>query len=159
MNTYIDIWLCQSSDLGTLRCYCTILFGYFHSGSETSTHLSDCVNEQYPGLRPIYVCNRNGWLHAVSEYNSTSVYGSLLWLSTEHRLRTARFRLLDILLFQKCCLNVYCSALTADLKVIHVHEILKIVDIPYQMSKLVLFLVTYLGLCSLALPVLANSSF
>ena len=65
-----DIWSCQSSDLGTLRHYCTMLCGYFHSGPETRTHLSDCVNEQYRGLRAIYVCNRHGWLRAVSEYNS-----------------------------------------------------------------------------------------
>ena len=63
---YIDIWLCQSSDLGTLRHYCTMLCGYFHSGPETRTHMSDCVNEQYRGLRAISVCNRHGWLRAVS---------------------------------------------------------------------------------------------
>ena len=34
----------------------------------------------------------------------------------------------------------------------------KKVEIPYQMSKMVLFLVTYLGLDSLALPALAHSS-
>ena len=65
MNTYIDIWSCQSSDLGTLQHYCTMLYGYFHSGPETRAHLSDCVNEQYRGLRAIYVCNRHGWLRAV----------------------------------------------------------------------------------------------
>ena len=95
MNTYIDIWSCQSSDLVhygiTGQCS-----GYFHSGPETRAHLSDRVNEQYRGLRAIYVCrpNRHGWLHAVSEYNSGSVCGSLLLTSTEHRLRTAGFRLL-----------------------------------------------------------------
>ena len=111
MNTYIDIWSCQSSDLGTLQHYCTMLCGYFHSGHETRAHLSDCVNEQYRGLRAIYVCNRHGWLRAVSEYNSGSVCGSLLWTSTEHRLRTAGFRLLYFFKFQKCCFYVYCSAL------------------------------------------------
>ena len=96
MNAYIGIWSCQSSDLRrpTLRHYCTMLCGYFHSGPETRAHLSDCVNEQYRGLRAIYMCNRHGWLRAVSEYNSGSVCGSLLWTSTEHRLRTAGFRLL-----------------------------------------------------------------
>ena len=112
MNTYIDIWSCQSSDLGTLQHYCTMLCGYFHSGPETRAHLSDCVNEQYRGLRAIYVCNRHGWLRAVSEYNSGSVCGSLLWTSTEHRLRIAGFRLLYFFKFQKCCFYVYCSALT-----------------------------------------------
>ena len=127
MNTYIDIWSCQSSDLGTLQHYCTMLCGYFHSGPETRAHLSDCVNEQYRGLRAIYVCNRHGWLRAVSEYNSGSVCGSLLCTSTEHRLTTAGFRLLYFFKFQKCCFYVYCSALTADLKVIYVHDLLKIV--------------------------------
>ena len=103
---------CQSSDLGTLQHYCTMLCGYFHSGPETRAHLSDCVNEQYRGLRAIYVCNRHGWLRAVSEYNSGSVCGSLSWTSTEHRLRTAGFRLLYFFKFQKCCFYVYCSALT-----------------------------------------------
>ena len=112
MNTYIDIWSCQSSDLGTLQHYCTMLCGYFHSGPETRAHLSDCVNEQYRGLRAIYVCNRHGWLRAVSEYNSGSVCGSLLWTSTEHRLRTAGFRLLYFFKFKKCCFYVYCSALS-----------------------------------------------
>ena len=113
MNTYIDIWSCQSSDFGTLQHYCTMLCGYFLSGPETRAHLSDCVNEQYRGLRAIYVCNRHGWLRAVSEYNSGSVCGSLLWTSTEHRLRTAGFRLLYFFKFQKCCFYVYCSALTS----------------------------------------------
>ena len=115
MNTYIDIWSCQSSDLGTLQHYCTMLCGYFHSGRETRAHLSDCVNEQYRGLRAIYVCNRHGWLRAVSEYNSGSVCGSLLWTSTEHRLRTAGFRLLYFFKFQKCCFYVYCSALSKSI--------------------------------------------
>ena len=101
MNTYIDIWSCQSSDLGTLQHYCTMLCGYFHSGRETRAHLSDCVNEQYRGLRAIYVCNRHGWLRAVSEYNSGSVCGSLSWTSTEHRLRTAGFRLFYFFLISK----------------------------------------------------------
>ena len=84
MNTYIDIWSCQSSDLGTLRHYCTMLCGYFHSRPETCAQLPDCANEQYGGLRAIYLCNRHGWLRAVSEYNSGSVCGSLLLTSTEH---------------------------------------------------------------------------
>ena len=88
-----------------------MLCGYFHSGPETRAHLSDCVNEQYRGLRAIYVCNRHGWLRAVSEYNSGSVCRSLSWTSTEHRLRTAGFRLLYFFKFQKCCFYVYCSAL------------------------------------------------
>ena len=112
MNTYIDIWSCRSSDSGTLQHYCTMLCGYFHSGPETRAHLSDCVNEQYRGLRAIYVCNRHGWLRAVSDYNSGSVCGSLLWTSTEHRLRTVGFRLLYFFKFQKCCFYVYCSALS-----------------------------------------------
>ena len=116
MNTNIDIWSCQSSDLGTLQHYCAMICGYFHSGPETRMHLSDCVNEQYRGLRAIYVCNRHGWLRAVSEYNSGSVCGSLLWTSTEHRLRTAGFRLLYFFKFQKCCFYVYCSALTRNTK-------------------------------------------
>ena len=117
MNTYIEIWSCQSSDLGTLQHYWTMLCGYFHSGPETRAHLSNCVNEQYRGLRAIYVCNRHGWLRAVSEYNSGSVCGSLLWTSTEHRLRTAGFRLLHFFKFQKCCFYVYCSALTTTFSI------------------------------------------
>ena len=115
MNTYIDIWSCQSSYFGTLRHYCTMLCGYFHSGPETRAHLSDRVNEQYRGLQAIIVCNRHGWLRAVSEYNSGSVCGSLLLTSTEHRLRTAGFRLLYFFEFQKCCFYVYCSALIAQI--------------------------------------------
>ena len=84
MNTYIDIWSCQSSDLGTFQHYCTMLCGYFHSGPETRAHLSDCVNEQYRGLRAIYVCNRHGWLRAVSEYNS----GAFVAPSCGHPLNT-----------------------------------------------------------------------
>ena len=84
--------------------------GYSH-WTETRLQLSDCVNEQYRGLRAFYVCNRHRRLHAVSEYNSTTVWGSLLWISTEHRLGTAGFRLLYFFKFLKSCLNVYCSTL------------------------------------------------
>ena len=80
--------------------------------TETRLQLSDCVNEQYSGLRAIYVCNRHGWMRAVGEYNSTSVCGSLLWIPTEHRLRTAGFKLLYFIKFLKSCINVYCSVLT-----------------------------------------------
>ena len=56
MNTYIDIWSCQSSDLGTLQHYCTMLCGYFHSGSETRAHLSDCVNEKNTVGFELFMC-------------------------------------------------------------------------------------------------------
>ena len=139
--------------------YCTMLCGYFHSGPETRAHLSDCVNEQYRGLRAIYVCNRHGWLRAVSEYNSGSVCGSLSWTSTEHRLRTAGFRLLNFFKFQKCCFYVYCSALSAykatfytvpDMKTLFdtkgVNRILsfvKEVNLFTQIQKLLLILLLY----------------
>ena len=89
----------QLSDLGTLWHYFTMLCCYFHSGRKTRMHLSDFVNEQYHGLQAIYVCNCYRWMRDVIEYNPSSVCGSLLWMSTEHRLRTAGFRLLYFFYF------------------------------------------------------------
>ena len=51
-----------------------------------------------------------------------------------------------------------CLCLTADLEVVYVHDLLKIVGNSASNVQ-VLFLVTYLGLHSLASPVLAHSAF